>query len=119
MQFGHNEVDEPSFTQPVMYENVRSRASVVDLYERKLRDEGLLKAGQHEALVTRLQSHLQRELDAAAAHVPTLVRVRRAVRGRYRAHTRASVCGPCAERIPRQVGRVRPGRGHVGQPRLG
>ncbi len=33
---GHNELDEPSFTQPIMYKNIRSRQSVVKLYGAKL-----------------------------------------------------------------------------------
>ena len=33
---GHNELDEPAFTQPLMYEQIRSRKSVPTLYEEKL-----------------------------------------------------------------------------------
>ena len=33
---GHNELDEPSFTQPLMYEKIRSRSSVPVLYEKQL-----------------------------------------------------------------------------------
>jgi hypothetical protein len=33
---GHNELDEPAFTQPRMYEKIRSRKSVPQLYEEKL-----------------------------------------------------------------------------------
>lgn len=36
-QHGHNEVDEPSFTQPVMYKNIRSRPSVVTKYTDTLK----------------------------------------------------------------------------------
>ncbi len=33
---GHNELDEPAFTQPLMYEKIRSRKSVPALYEERL-----------------------------------------------------------------------------------
>ena len=33
---GHNELDEPAFTQPLMYQTIRSRKSVPTLYEDKL-----------------------------------------------------------------------------------
>ena len=33
---GHNELDEPAFTQPLMYEKIRSRRSVPALYEERL-----------------------------------------------------------------------------------
>jgi len=33
---GHNELDEPAFTQPLMYQTIRSRKSVPTLYEENL-----------------------------------------------------------------------------------
>lgn len=33
---GHNELDEPAYTQPLMYQKIRSRQSVPQLYEDKL-----------------------------------------------------------------------------------
>ncbi|RKP28148.1 thiamine diphosphate-binding protein [Syncephalis pseudoplumigaleata] len=41
-RWGHNELDEPGFTQPLMYETIRSRKSVPQLYEEKLLAEGIL-----------------------------------------------------------------------------
>ncbi|KAI5119142.1 hypothetical protein M0805_005221 [Coniferiporia weirii] len=35
-RWGHNELDEPAFTQPLMYQNIRTRKSVPTLYEDKL-----------------------------------------------------------------------------------
>ena len=35
-RFGHNEGDEPSFTQPLMYEKIRSHPSTVKVYGRKI-----------------------------------------------------------------------------------
>ncbi|KAI8990264.1 oxoglutarate dehydrogenase, E1 component [Pilobolus umbonatus] len=43
-RWGHNELDEPGFTQPLMYNNIRHRTSVPKLYETKLLDEGVLSS---------------------------------------------------------------------------
>ncbi|XP_036432329.1 LOW QUALITY PROTEIN: probable 2-oxoglutarate dehydrogenase E1 component DHKTD1, mitochondrial [Colossoma macropomum] len=42
-QWGHNELDEPFFTNPVMYKIIRSRKSTPDLYADQLISEGLMK----------------------------------------------------------------------------
>ncbi|KAL1921370.1 uncharacterized protein VTP21DRAFT_11086 [Calcarisporiella thermophila] len=41
-RWGHNELDEPAYTQPLMYRNIRSRKSVPNAYEEKLLNEGVL-----------------------------------------------------------------------------
>ncbi|KAK3814456.1 MAG: thiamine diphosphate-binding protein [Benniella sp.] len=41
-RWGHNELDEPAFTQPLMYNNIRARKSVPKLYEEKLLAEDVL-----------------------------------------------------------------------------
>lgn len=39
-RYGHNEGDEPYYTQPQMYERIRERPSPYELYARKLTEEG-------------------------------------------------------------------------------
>ncbi|RIA85155.1 thiamine diphosphate-binding protein [Glomus cerebriforme] len=41
-RWGHNELDEPAYTQPLMYNNIRSRKSVPKLYEEKLLTEEII-----------------------------------------------------------------------------
>ncbi len=41
-RFGHNEGDEPSFTQPLMYEKIRSHPSTTKVYGKKLVDENVI-----------------------------------------------------------------------------
>ncbi|ORX36355.1 Thiamin diphosphate-binding protein [Kockovaella imperatae] len=41
-RWGHNELDEPAYTQPKMYEKIRSRSSVPELYEQSLIKDGTL-----------------------------------------------------------------------------
>ena len=40
-RYGHNEGDEPYFTQPLMYEKIKSRPPVHDFYGKRLMEEGL------------------------------------------------------------------------------
>jgi 2-oxoglutarate dehydrogenase E1 component len=41
-KFGHNELDQPSFTQPLMYERITNRPSVLDIYEKELVEKGVI-----------------------------------------------------------------------------
>jgi 2-oxoglutarate dehydrogenase E1 component len=58
---GHNELDDPTFTQPVMYEQIRNHPSVVALYTKRLADEGLVD----EARIGRRREAFKAALDAA------------------------------------------------------
>ncbi len=62
-KYGHNETDEPGFTQPVMYEQIRRTPPVVVGYAKKLADEGVVS----EAWIKDLQAKLAKDLDAAQA----------------------------------------------------
>ncbi len=60
-RYGHNEGDEPSYTQPLMYEKIRQRKSVRDGYLASLADEGIgeadarrIEAEQRDKLETEL-----------------------------------------------------------------
>ena len=41
-RFGHNEGDEPSFTQPIMYRKIRSHPTTLNIYTKKISSDGLL-----------------------------------------------------------------------------
>ncbi len=60
-KFGHNEGDEPAFTQPLMYQKIRSRESVLRKYASRLVEEGVIEQREFD----RLQELLLHELDEA------------------------------------------------------
>jgi 2-oxoglutarate dehydrogenase E1 component len=45
---GHNEADDPSYTQPLLYQKIRQHPSVAVLYSQKLQREGLVPAEEIE-----------------------------------------------------------------------
>jgi 2-oxoglutarate dehydrogenase E1 component len=49
-RYGHNETDEPAYTQPVMYERIKSHAPVRTLYAKKLVDAGVISGEDAEAI---------------------------------------------------------------------
>jgi len=56
---GHNEADEPSATQPLMYEAIRSQATTRDLYARHLVEQGVMTKDEDERLVADYRQHLE------------------------------------------------------------
>ena len=66
-RWGHNEGDEPAFTQPQMYDIVRSHPTVRALYAQRLTQEGLLPPEEADAMVAEVFTALEqakREADA-------------------------------------------------------
>jgi 2-oxoglutarate dehydrogenase E1 component len=53
-QFGHNETDEPTFTNPVLYAAVKAQRPVVELYAEQLRTSGLIDADEADQATKRL-----------------------------------------------------------------
>jgi 2-oxoglutarate dehydrogenase E1 component len=57
---GHNEADEPSVTQPLMYKKIRTHPTTRDLYAAKLVAEGLFTQEEDRLLVERFRESLDR-----------------------------------------------------------
>jgi 2-oxoglutarate dehydrogenase E1 component len=51
-RFGHNETDEPAYTQPQMYDTIKRHPSVRAIYAQRLVDEGVVSAEEAEQLAT-------------------------------------------------------------------
>src|SRR5262245_27325896 len=60
---GHNEGDEPSFTQPLMYSKIRERPTLTEVYTEQLILSGDLTVAEQEALVEKFQAKLQGALE--------------------------------------------------------
>ena len=69
-RFGHNEGDEPSFTQPLMYDAIRPHPKVSVLYEDRLIEEGVVDKGFLDTQVTEFTDRLQEDFDAATSYKP-------------------------------------------------
>ncbi|MDD1650277.1 MAG: 2-oxoglutarate dehydrogenase E1 component, partial [Methylococcaceae bacterium] len=64
-RYGHNEADEPAFTQPKMYRSIARQPTTRSLYAGKLIDEGVLTQGDADQLLLEFNSHLEGEFEAA------------------------------------------------------
>jgi 2-oxoglutarate dehydrogenase E1 component len=67
---GHNESDEPTFTQPVLYREIEKRTSVRDGYLEHLLSLGEVTAEDAEAIAAERREHLEHELTKARVEAP-------------------------------------------------
>jgi 2-oxoglutarate dehydrogenase E1 component len=58
-RFGHNEGDEPAYTQPVMYETIREHPTAREIYAKKLEERGLVSAEEAEKMVEEAQASME------------------------------------------------------------
>ncbi len=67
---GHNEGDEPSFTQPLMYKRIREQPSVVSIYSKRLAEEGVVEEAEAEKIRTGFWDMLEIEFEASEGFRP-------------------------------------------------
>ncbi len=60
-RFGHNEGDEPSFTQPIMYKKIKSHPTTLSIYGKKLSDEGLIDGTKLQKDNVKFKNYLENE----------------------------------------------------------
>ena len=69
-RFGHNEGDDPTFTQPLMYKKIKSHKSVADTYAEKVINEKLFDNNKVLNMKSDFIKHLDSEFEAAKSFKP-------------------------------------------------
>ncbi|SFL46599.1 2-oxoglutarate dehydrogenase E1 component [Shimia aestuarii] len=69
-RFGHNEGDEPMFTNPVMYKRIKGHKTTLSLYTERLVKDGLIPEGEIEDMKAAFQAHLNEEFEAGKEYKP-------------------------------------------------
>jgi 2-oxoglutarate dehydrogenase E1 component len=65
---GHNEGDEPGFTQPLMYKKIAQHPTVRQTYARRLEEEGVVKPGEAQALHDAFTKQLEAAHEASRSY---------------------------------------------------
>ena len=69
-RFGHNEGDEPSFTQPLMYKKIRSHVSTLEIYSKRLIEEGVVSEDDVTQMKAEWRAKLEAEFETAGGYKP-------------------------------------------------
>jgi 2-oxoglutarate dehydrogenase E1 component len=69
-RFGHNEGDEPMFTNPAMYTTIRKQKTTLQLYTERLVRDGLIPEGEIEDMKAAFQARLNEEFEVGKAFKP-------------------------------------------------
>ena len=69
-RFGHNEGDEPMFTNPLMYKKIKKQKTTLSLYTAELVKDGLIPEGEIEDMKAAFQAHLGEEFEAGKDYKP-------------------------------------------------
>ncbi len=67
-RFGHNEGDDPTFTQPMMYAKIKGQPSIREIYGERLVKEGVVKAEEVEAWISEFEAFLDQEFETGKTY---------------------------------------------------
>ena len=67
-RFGHNETDEPAFTQPLMYKRIGSHKRVVEIYGTRLINESVITAEEFDAMKAEYRKTLEDAMSVATGY---------------------------------------------------
>ncbi len=69
-RFGHNEGDEPAFTQPLMYKQIKQQKTTCEKYAEQLIAEGTMTKEESQAILDEFHKYMEESFDAAESYKP-------------------------------------------------
>ena len=69
-RFGHNEGDEPAFTQPRMYQTIRNHPTTLSLYAARLKEDGIVSEAEFDDMAAAFRAKLEGEFETAQGYKP-------------------------------------------------
>ena len=72
-RFGHNEGDEPSFTQPLMYKKIKAQATTLTIYGNQLIQEGVLRNEEFQNEKDNFKNFLDSEFETSKTYIPNQI----------------------------------------------
>jgi len=69
-RFGHNEGDEPAFTQPLMYKKIKDQPTTREIYARQLVNENVVTEEESKAMVDEFNKYLDEAFEATKSYKP-------------------------------------------------
>ncbi len=69
-RFGHNEQDQPKFTQPLMYKNIDQHKATLDYYYERLANEGLTNEDAFARMKEQINASLNQAFEASKSYRP-------------------------------------------------
>ena len=67
---GHNEADEPSFTQPLMYKKIKNHPTTLNIYEKQLLEEKILSQAEADKIKIDFKKFLDEEFELSKSYKP-------------------------------------------------
>ena len=72
-RFGHNEGDEPSFTQPLMYKKIKAQSTTLTIYGNQLIQEGVLGKEEFQNEKDNFKKFLDTEFETSKSYIPNQI----------------------------------------------
>jgi len=72
-KYGHNEGDEPRFTQPKLYKAISKHSNTRDIYAKKLLEEGIIEEGYVDKLEKKYKDGLEQDLEKSRKEENTVI----------------------------------------------